>query len=114
MTKKLIIILIILAVVGVITSAVALHFMINSTPAVIGDQTPMLCWGTVKVDGVNAPIGTLVDIYIDELCGFPTAKYDDQVDSTTQFLNWIESRDEEERVVIYDVEQDFRGLLSDI
>ena len=64
MTKKLIIILIILAVVGVITSAVALHFMINSTPAVIGDQTPMLCWGTVKVDGVNAPIGTLVDIYI--------------------------------------------------
>ena len=64
MNKKLIIILIILAVVGTITSAVALHFMIHSTPSAIGDQTPMLCWGTVKVDGANAPIGTLVDIYI--------------------------------------------------
>ena len=64
MNKKLIIILIILAVVGTITSAVALHFMIHSTPSAIRDQTPMLCWGTVKIDGVNAPIGTLVDIYI--------------------------------------------------
>jgi len=51
--------------------------------------------------------------YLEELSAFPTGQYDDQVDSTTQFLNWINLRDEE-RVVVYDVEQDFRGLLANI
>ena len=40
------------------------YTFVDRPSASIGDQTPMLCWGTVKVDGVNAPIGTLVDIYI--------------------------------------------------
>ena len=39
--------------------------------------------------------------YLEELSSFPTGQYDDQVDSTTQFLNWITARDEE-RVVVYD------------
>ena len=39
--------------------------------------------------------------YLEELSAFPTGQYDDQVDSTTQFLNWITARDEE-RVVVYD------------
>ena len=72
--------------------------------------TPLIESGRV----VLPAYASWVEDYINELCGFPTAKYDDQVDSTTQFLNWIESRDDEERVVVYDVEQDFRGLLSDI
>lgn len=29
-----------------------------------GDATPMLCWGNVQIDAMNAPIGTIVDIYI--------------------------------------------------
>jgi hypothetical protein len=28
-------------------------------------------------------------LYLDELCNFPKAEFNDQVDSTTQFLNWI-------------------------
>jgi hypothetical protein len=29
-----------------------------------GDATPMLVWGNVQIDAVNAPAGTIVDIYI--------------------------------------------------
>jgi hypothetical protein len=28
--------------------------------------------------------------YLDEILGFPNVRYDDQVDSTSQFLNWAE------------------------
>ena len=71
--------------------------------------TPMIEAGKVLIPK-SAP--WLFD-YLEEMSAFPTGQYDDQVDSTTQFLNWINLRDEE-RVVVYDVEQDFRGLLSDI
>tara|TARA_R110002049_G_scaffold191507_1_gene360460 strand:- start:27017 stop:28426 length:1410 start_codon:yes stop_codon:yes gene_type:complete len=37
----------------------------------------------------NAP---WLDTYLHEMLGFPTAKYDDQVDSTSQFLEWIRKR----------------------
>ena len=33
-----------------------------------------------------------LDTYLTELLGFPATKYDDQVDSTSQFLEWIRSR----------------------
>jgi len=71
--------------------------------------TPMIEAGKVLIPKA-AP--WLFD-YLEEMSAFPTGQYDDQVDSTTQFLNWINLR-EEERVVVYDVEQDFRGLLADI
>ena len=71
--------------------------------------TPMIEAGKVLIPK-SAP--WLFD-YLEEMSAFPTGQYDDQVDSTTQFLNWINLR-EEERVVIYDVERDFRGLLADI
>jgi predicted phage terminase large subunit-like protein len=32
--------------------------------------------------------------FLEELLGFPSGRHDDQVDSTSQFLNWIESRRE--------------------
>jgi len=64
MTKRLIIILIILAVVGSVTASLSIYFMVHSAPTATGASTPMLCWGSVEIDGVNAPIGTLVDIYI--------------------------------------------------
>jgi predicted phage terminase large subunit-like protein len=28
-------------------------------------------------------------LYLDELCNFPKSEFDDQVDSTSQFINWI-------------------------
>ncbi|MCA3575346.1 MAG: hypothetical protein IOC86_15620 [Aestuariivirga sp.] len=30
--------------------------------------------------------------YLAELTGFPVTRYDDQVDSTSQFINWAEER----------------------
>jgi hypothetical protein len=30
--------------------------------------------------------------YVEELCGFPTAAHDDEVDATTQALTWLEGR----------------------
>ena len=30
--------------------------------------------------------------YLDELLGFPNSRYDDQVDSTTQALDWVQQR----------------------
>jgi len=31
--------------------------------------------------------------YVGELCGFPSASYDDQVDATTQLLLWVQEKD---------------------
>ena len=44
-------------------------------------------------------------LYIDELCNFPKSEFTDQVDSTTQFINWAKGslgwsrirREEDER-----------------
>ena len=32
-----------------------------------------------------------LDEYLSELLGFPATKFDDQVDSTSQFLEWIKN-----------------------
>ena len=29
-------------------------------------------------------------LYFDELCKFPKSEFSDQVDSTTQFINWVQ------------------------
>ena len=34
-----------------------------------------------------------MDTFLNELLGFPNTKYDDQVDSTSQFLEWIKHRE---------------------
>lgn len=34
-----------------------------------------------------------LDTFLNELLGFPNTKYDDQVDSTSQFLEWIKNRE---------------------
>jgi len=39
--------------------------IVTALPApVIASPTPMLCWGTVTLDGAAAPIGTTVEIFI--------------------------------------------------
>ena len=40
-----------------------------------------------------------LDDYVDELTGFPGSKYDDQVDSTTQALQYL--RDENEPLLSF-------------
>ena len=45
--------------------------------------------------------------YIEELSSFPTGEHDDQVDSTTQALNWMRQASTEEKVLIYDTMKDF-------
>lgn len=39
--------------------------------------------------------------YVTEMLGFPNAKHDDQVDSTTQFLGWIKQSDEKSYTPIH-------------
>ena len=52
--------------------------------------------------------------YVEELSAFPNAQFDDQVDSTTQALNWLNtSKLPEYEVVVYDAMEEFpelRGL----
>ena len=50
--------------------------------------TPMFENGTVLLPE-HAP---WLDEYTDELCGFPSTKHDDQVDSTSQALMWLQDR----------------------
>lgn len=47
--------------------AVAMVLCWGSTVA--ADVTPMLCWGTVEVDGAQAPGGTIIEIYIGDSLG---------------------------------------------
>ncbi len=54
------------------------------------------CQGTIKSGHVIIPhpdVAEWVRSYIKEMIGFPTASYDDQVDSTTQALNYVRSYD---------------------
>ena len=48
-------------------------------------QTSMIEGGFVYLP-TNAP---WLDLYLQELTTFPAAKYDDQTDSTSQFLDWF-------------------------
>ena len=50
--------------------------------------TPMFSSGQVLIPE-HAP---WEDVYLNELCGFPAAKHDDQVDSTSQALIWLRER----------------------
>ena len=35
-----------------------------TAPAVLADSTPILCWGDIELDGSQAPVGTVINIYI--------------------------------------------------
>ena len=35
-----------------------------TAPAVLADTTPILCWGDIELDGNQAPVGTVINIYI--------------------------------------------------
>jgi len=57
--------------------------------------------GIVEAGRVHLPESAqwLFD-YIEEMQGFPSAAHDDQVDATTQFLNWINALKTRERTVV--------------
>jgi predicted phage terminase large subunit-like protein len=56
----------------------------------LGGVTPIIEDGRVFVPASAA----WLEDYIYELCGFPGLKYDDQVDSTSQFLAWFREEGE--------------------
>ena len=35
-----------------------------TAPAVLADSTPILCWGDIELDGAQAPVGTVINIYV--------------------------------------------------
>ena len=35
-----------------------------TAPAVLADSTPILCWGDIELDGSQAPVGTVITIYV--------------------------------------------------
>ena len=52
--------------------------------------------------------------YVEELSAFPAGQFDDQVDSTTQALNWLNARPiETETIVYFDAFKEFAAELGD-
>lgn len=48
--------------------------------------------------------------YLEEMSGFPNAEHDDQVDSTTQALEYLRARPEQDEIVVFDSMQLLKGM----
>ena len=42
-----------------------------------------------------------LDLYLHEMTTFPAGKHDDQVDSTSQALHWIKTRNQTPGIILY-------------
>lgn len=78
--------------IGLIQALRATHFYGTTAYNPKEDKLLRFSWITPMIEGGNVHIPRWApwrDEYLMELCGFPAAKHDDQVDSTSQALHWI-------------------------